>query len=454
MGVCLGYFRGLDCPSPSHGGLPIGIPAFLSGSLTVALSHLVGSGSFASLDVLPVRSSGLSGAFVALPGSLLFILPGFGSLSSQFPVVGLVLCSLPCGPAPGISLFGLMAVPPFLLSRFVAVCFPGLWVSLFPGSFLVLGSSFPVLVFYSFLLRGTRGGIWFLPSAPLGCFIQLSLTSGLLFLFLATAFPTVQLVPRFLSYFSDLVFCSSQSCLGLQWFWSSCPFRCWGSRLPLPIAVFRISSRGLCSFLFPDFVPGWFVLRLLRWYSAVSSCFPAFSRLADPCYFYSLALSLLYSWRLCSSCFPPSRFWSYRLAFHSVTVPLVYSLLLLECSYSPQLFCGSSWVSASCLAPVFGGSLTRVYLFCVFGLYRFGLLPFLLLRCLTAGWLFPLAGLLLDGCIRSLVPRSSTVVLCSVACLQSDFPTLAVVMLFPPSSFRTPSVSVGCVPGAFAMGSP
>ena len=39
---CLGYFRGLDCPSPSHGGLPIGIPAFLSGSLPVALSHLPG----------------------------------------------------------------------------------------------------------------------------------------------------------------------------------------------------------------------------------------------------------------------------------------------------------------------------------------------------------------------------------------------------------------------------
>ena len=39
---CLCYFRGLDCPSPSHGGLPIGIPAFLSGSLPVALSHLPG----------------------------------------------------------------------------------------------------------------------------------------------------------------------------------------------------------------------------------------------------------------------------------------------------------------------------------------------------------------------------------------------------------------------------
>ena len=89
-------------------------------------TFLVGSGSFASLDVLPVHSSGLSGAFVALPGSLLCILPGFGSLSSQFPVVGLVLCFLPCGPAPGLSLYGLLAVSPFLLSRFIAVCFPGL----------------------------------------------------------------------------------------------------------------------------------------------------------------------------------------------------------------------------------------------------------------------------------------------------------------------------------------
>ena len=152
-------------------------------------------------------------------------------------------------------------------------------------------------------------------------------------------------------------------------------------------------------------------------------------------FLFSGSLSLLYSWRLCSSCFPPSRLWFSRLAFHSVTVSLVYSLLLLECSYSPQL----------CLAPAFGGSLTRVYLFCVFGLYRFGLLPFLLLRSLTAWWLFPLAGLFLYGCFRSLVPCSSTVVLCSVVCLQSVFPTLVVVMLFPPSSFRTPSVSVGCV---------
>ena len=290
------------------------------------------------------------------------------------------------------------------------MCFPSLWVSLFPGSFLVLGSSFPVLVFYSFLLRGTAvasgscllllwgassySHVWSLVSVSCDGFSDCSVGSK---------------VSLFLS---DLVFCSPQSCLGLQWFWSSCPFRCWGSRLPLPIAVFRISSRGLGSFLFPDFVPGWLVLRLLRWCSAISSCFPAFSRLADPCSFYSPALSLcsilggsaLHVFLLLA--FGPS-----RLVFLSVTVSLVYSLLLLECSYSPQLFCGSSWVSASCLAPAFGGSLTRVYLFCFFGLYRFGLLPFLLLWCLTAWWLFPLAGLLLYGYFRSLVPRSSTVVL-------------------------------------------
>ena len=168
-----------------------------------------------------------------------------------------------------------------------------------------------------------------------------------------------------------------------------------------------------------------------------------------------LQLSLLLcSWGFCSSSFPPSRLWSSRLAFSSVAVPLVFSWLLLECSYSPQLVCGFSRVSASCLAPAFGGTLPRVSLFCVFGLYRFGFLPFLLLRCLTAWWLFPLGGLLIYGCLGSLSLRSSAVVLSSVVCLQSSFPTLVVVLLIPPSSFRTPSVSVGCVPSAFAMGSP
>ena len=254
-------------------------------------TFLVGSGSFASLDVLPVRSSGYPGhslLFLALSSSFCQVLVHC-LLSSLW--LGWCSASFPAACTRSLSLFGLLAVPQFLLSRFLAVCFPGLWVSLFPGSFLVLGSSFPVLVFYSFLLRGTRGGIWILPSAPLGCFIPLSRLVSC-FCFLRRLFRLFSWCQGFFSYFSDLVFCSSQSCLGLQWFWSSCPFRCWGSRLPLPIAVFRISSRGLGSFLFPDFVPGWFVLRLLRWYSAVSSCFAAFSKLVDPCYFFSPALSL------------------------------------------------------------------------------------------------------------------------------------------------------------------
>ena len=40
--VCLGYIRSLDCPLPSPGGLPIGIPSFLYDYLPVALSHLPG----------------------------------------------------------------------------------------------------------------------------------------------------------------------------------------------------------------------------------------------------------------------------------------------------------------------------------------------------------------------------------------------------------------------------
>ena len=161
-------------------------------------TFLVGSSSFASLDALPVRSFGLSGALVALPGSLLCLLPGFRSLSSQFPVVGLVLCFLPCGPAPGLSLFGLLAVPPFLLSRFVAVCFPGLWVSLFPGRLprprLLFPGSRNLQLPPPWYLR------WHLDPAFCSSGVlhpTVSLATGLLFLFLGTAFPTVQLVPRF-----------------------------------------------------------------------------------------------------------------------------------------------------------------------------------------------------------------------------------------------------------------
>ena len=113
-GFCLGYFVAWIVPRHLMVAyLLVSLRFFPVIFRSLFPTFLVGSSSFASLVALPVRSSGLSGALVALPGSLLCLLPGFSSLSSQFPVVGLVLCFLPCGPAPGLSLFGLLAFPRF-----------------------------------------------------------------------------------------------------------------------------------------------------------------------------------------------------------------------------------------------------------------------------------------------------------------------------------------------------
>ena len=84
--------------------------------------------------------------------------------------------------------------------------------------YLVLGSSFPVLVIYSFLLRGTAVAsgsclllLWGASSYSLSRVVSC-------FCFLGRLFRLFSWFQGFLSYFSDLVFCSSQSCLGLQWF--------------------------------------------------------------------------------------------------------------------------------------------------------------------------------------------------------------------------------------------
>ena len=125
---CLGYFRGLDCPPPSHGGLPIGIPAF---------SFWFSSGrSFPPSwwgPALLLRWTYFQSILLVCPGhSLLFL-----ALSSAFCQV-LVRCllsslwlgwcsaSFPAALHPVSSLYGLLAVSPFLMSCFVAVCFPGL----------------------------------------------------------------------------------------------------------------------------------------------------------------------------------------------------------------------------------------------------------------------------------------------------------------------------------------
>ena len=161
---------------------------------------------------------------------------------------------------------------------------------------------------------------------------------------------------------------------------------------------------------------------------------------------------------VCSSSFPPTRLWSSRLAFCSVTVPLVFSWLLLVYSYllSPVGLWVLQVLSVLACPWVQGCSSQCILVLCL-RLSRFGFLP-CFLSCSSGvfrpGGCFPLGGLLLYGCIGSLIPRSSAVVLSSVVCLLSSFPTLVVVLFIPPSSFRTPSVSVGCVPSAFAMGSP
>ena len=164
--VCLGYLRSLVCPSPSPGGIPIGIPSFLYGYLLVALS--------------------------LLPGSLLCLLPGYRSSSSQFPVFWLVICFLPCGPAPGLSLWPVGCSP---VSSVRARSCVLSWTLGFSIPLLITSSWAPLSRFSSStasssVVLAVASG--FCLSAPLVCFILLSLTTCLLFLFLGTAFPSAQ----------------------------------------------------------------------------------------------------------------------------------------------------------------------------------------------------------------------------------------------------------------------
>ena len=177
------------------------------------------------------------------------------------------------------------------------------------ASWLVLGSSFPVLVICSFLLSGVLS----LASgsclcAPLVCILLLS-TDGL---------PLVSV--------SWDVFPRPSVCYGfsLLFFWPSYQsvsalFRSGavsgllvlsaagvpGSLFPLRCFAFRhVVSVPICSKVYSE-LDG-FVLRPLRWCSAVSSCSSAFSGLADPFYFSSPSLSF---WSVlggrCSPSFPP-----------------------------------------------------------------------------------------------------------------------------------------------------
>ena len=99
------------------------------------------------------------------------------------------------------------------------MCFPGLWVSLFPGRF---PSSWAPLSRFSY---STASSSVVLAVASGSCLLLLWGASSYslsrliaYFCFLGRLFRKFSWFQGFLSYFSDLLFYRSQSCLGLLWF--------------------------------------------------------------------------------------------------------------------------------------------------------------------------------------------------------------------------------------------
>ena len=183
-------------------------------------------------------------------------------------------------------------------------------------------------------------------------------------------------------------------------------------------------------------------------------------------FLFSVSLFLVCSWGLCSSSFPPSRLWSSRLdlSFCRRAPGLLFGYGGV---FLPSLPSGSVGSPGSpCLSvPLYSGvgggegALPRVVLVLYLRFVSVRLpsfLPLLLLRCLSARWLFfPLGGLLLYGRLGSLLQQWSTVVLCSVVCLQSSLPLhCRGSVFFPRLCFVLRlSPSVGFL-SAFAMGPP
>ena len=283
-----------------------------------ALSLLPGGVQLFCFPLAPFQSVllVLSRALVGLPGSLLCLQPGYRSSSFQFTVVWLVL-RLPSLQPYTRPLFGLLAVPQFLLSGSRRCVFS-----------LTLGFSVPLPVssswaplsrFSSSAASSSPGySLWLLDPAfvlLLGASSYSLLAACLLFLFLGTCSrPSV--VPGFSLLFS---WPSYQPASDL--FWSGAvsgllvlsaagvpgslfPLRCFAFDHVVPVPFCSKVSSGLdgsSSVLFGGVPPSPPVHRpSLGWPTRSISL---------------LRLSLLVcSWGLCSPSFPPSRLWSSRLA--------------------------------------------------------------------------------------------------------------------------------------------
>ena len=159
----------------------------------------------------------LSGALVGLPGSLLFLQPGYRSSSSQFTVVWLVLRLLSLQPYT-CPLFGLLPVPPFLLSgsrRCVLSLTLGFSVP------LPVSSSWAPLSRFSSSAASSPGyslGFWILPLCS-SWLLPPTLYSRLAscFCFLERV-PGPQLFRGFLSCFPGLSISQPPTCFDLELF--------------------------------------------------------------------------------------------------------------------------------------------------------------------------------------------------------------------------------------------
>ena len=278
-------------------------------------TFLVGSSSSAFLGALPAHSSGLSGVLVGLPGFLLCLPPGYRSLSSQFPVVWLVLW-LPSLRPYTRPLFGLLAVPPFLLSgsrRYVLS--------------LTLGFSIPLPVSSSWapLSRFSSSAasssleypLWLLEPVFLLLLCASSYSRlASCFCFLGCVFQALGMFRGFLSYFSGLSISRSTTCFGLELFLDFLSFRLLGFPVLFsPCGVSHLTTLSLFLSV-PWFLMGWIVRppsssvvfrRLLLFIGLLWVGRPVL-------FLFSVSLFLVCSWVLCSPSFPPPRLWSSRLA--------------------------------------------------------------------------------------------------------------------------------------------
>ena len=250
----------------------------------------------------------------------------------------------------------------------------------------------------------------------------------------------------FLSCFSGLSISRSPTCFGLELFLGFLSFRLLGFPvLSSPCGVSRLTTLSLFLSV-PRF--------LLDWMVSPPSSSVVFRRLllfigllwdGRPVLFlFSVSLFLVCSWGLCSPSFPPSRLWSSRLAlsFCRRAPGLLFASGRVFLPSLPSWSVGSPG-SPRLGVPVSGGGSSQGCPCSVSSVVSVRLpsfLPLLLLRCLTAWWLFfLLGGLLLYGCIGSLIQHGPLWFCDLLSVSNLAYPSI-VVVLFSSSVFVSSAV--------------